>query len=45
MKYFFNKLGMNGTDAQAQLDKLKEDGKLKEAEYQVYSNDLAEMLR
>jgi hypothetical protein len=45
MKYFFNKLGMNGTDAQVQLDKLKEDGKLKEAEYQVYSNDLAEMLR
>jgi hypothetical protein len=45
MKYFFNKLGMNGTDAQAQLDQLKEDGELKEAEYQVYSNDLAEMLR
>jgi hypothetical protein len=45
MKYFFNKLGMDGAGAQAELDRLKEDGKLNDEEYQVYSNDLAEMLR
>ena len=45
MKYFFNKLGMDAAGAQAQLDKLRADGKIDEHLYEVHTNDLAEMLR
>ncbi|NCX94166.1 MAG: hypothetical protein EBX40_05790 [Gammaproteobacteria bacterium] len=45
MKYFFGKLGMTGSGAQAELDRLKAEGKLKDDEYQVFSSDLAQMLR
>lgn len=45
MKYFFDKLGMNPSDAQTQLKQALDDGKISEHEFNVYSNDLAEMLR
>lgn len=43
-KYFFSKLGMDPKTAQGQLDSMYNDGKLNENEYQVYTNDLKEML-
>ena len=44
-KYFFSKLGMDAAGAQSQLDALYNNGDLDEHKYQVFSNDLAEMLR
>lgn len=44
-KYFFSKLGMDANSAQAELKNMHEQGKLNDNEYEVFSNDLAEMLR
>lgn len=44
-KHFFSKLGMDVNSAQQQLKTMFEEGQLSENEYQVFSNDLTEMLR
>lgn len=44
-KHFFSKLGMDMNTAQQQLKTMFDEGQLNENEYQVFSNDLTEMLR
>lgn len=44
-KSFFGKLGMDTNSAQQHLKNMYDEGKLNDNEYQVFSNDLTEMLR
>lgn len=42
-KSFMGRMGIDQASGQAQLDKLRQEGKLDEQRYQVYSNDLREL--